>query len=47
MPRANDTSPSTSEYTVTVCEFCGKPKPCAWVILNDICECAEEGNGRD
>lgn len=29
----------TSSYTVTLCVRCRKPKPCAYVILNEVCEC--------
>lgn len=34
---------ATSTYTVTLCERCHRPKPCAWVILSEpMCECGEE-----
>lgn len=32
----------TGTYTVEQCAVCGKPKPCAWVISHDECECGAE-----
>lgn len=37
--RTANAAGSSGSYTVTLCERCGKPKPCAYVILNDVCEC--------